>query len=119
MLLSMKPTIIGDETTPESVALICMTACANNGKNNVAPNMPALAKNIATIETEKMLFLNKLGLMIGSATRCSIQKNTMHITTEKISKPMICGESQAYSLPAHENASNNGTDAKTNTTAPR
>ena len=46
--------------------------------------MPALTMNIAMVEIEKMLFLNKRGLMIGSAARISTKTKMTNITAEKM-----------------------------------
>ncbi len=80
--------------------------------------MPALTRNIAMVETRKMLFLNNRGLMIGSAARVSTQKKRMSITAAKVNRPMICHEPQAYCVPAHEKASSKGTVPATRAAAP-
>ena len=85
----------------------------------IAPNIPALTRNVAMTETRKMLFLNSRGLMIGSGARSSIKKNVINITAEKMNRPTICQEPQSYCVPAHEKASSRGTVPAIRKTEPR
>jgi len=67
MLLTMKPSIIGVVTAPEFVALLPSTPWTKSGRYMIAPNIPTATMKVVITETVKMLFLKKLGLMIGSA----------------------------------------------------
>ena len=100
------------------MAVLPVTAWTKRGKYRIAPNIPALSMNIAMVETRKMLFLKKRGLIIGSAARNSIKMKATSITPEKMNRPIICQEFQAYCVPAQEKASNKGTAKATRAAAP-
>src|SRR6266480_363372 len=76
------------------------------------------SRNIAMVETRKMLFLKRRGLIIGSAARNSIKMKATSITAEKMNRPIICQEFQAYCVPAQEKASNKGTAKAIRAAAP-
>src|SRR5512135_1698978 len=107
----MKATIWGVMTAPEAVADSPMTPCTKSGVYTSALNIPALNKKVAATDTPKILLRKNNGLTIGSDARVSHQKKRTNMATEKTSKPMIGTESQAYSVPAQENASKRGTAA--------
>src|SRR5262245_49531846 len=115
----MKPSISGVNAAPAPAAEIPTTACTNNGRYIVAPYMPPATRKVATTETAKIRFLNRLGLMIGSATRLSMTKNATQATSDQASSPSTGAEAQGYSEPAHEKASSMGTAAATSVAAPR
>ena len=71
------------------------------------------------VEIVKMLFLNSLGLMIGSGALISTKTKMTNITAEKMNEPMTCQEPQGYCVPAQEKASSKGTVHAIRVTTPR
>ena len=103
---------------PELVADLPCTPWTNSGRNMMAPNIAADCSMLASAETLNMRFWKSRGLMTGSAARISRKKKTTHMTAAKANRPMICGEPQAYSLPAQLKPSSSGTAAATRIAAP-
>ena len=85
----------------------------------MAPNIPAAVRKVASTEMLKVRFLNRAGVMIGSDARISIRMKAASITTATASRPIICGEPQAYCVPAQEKASRSGTAPAISASEPR
>ena len=71
------------------------------------------------VEIVKMLFLNSLGLIIGSGALISTNTKMTNITAAKMNEPMTCQEPHAYCVPAQEKASSKGTVHAIRVTTPR
>ena len=118
MLVTMAPIMSGMRMMPELVADLPCTPCTNSGRNMMAPNMAADCRALASAETLNTRFSKSRGLMIGSAARSSRKTKTTVMTAENTKSPMICHDTQGYSLPAQLKPSSSGTAAATSRAAP-
>ena len=85
----------------------------------IAPYIALALKKVAQTATRKTRFLNRPGLMIGSAAWTSTRRNAAHVSAAKASRPMIWAEAHGCSVPAQERDSNVGMAATTSSAAPR
>src|SRR5215218_8497142 len=100
--LNIRPTIIGSNMNPETVAFTPVTICRYVGRYASAPNMATPMTRPAVVASTKLRLLNSLSGMIGSAALCSAITNAAADTTAMTIRARMVGEFKSYSVPPQE-----------------